>query len=402
MANEELMARIGELSKLSKLVVDKHICTEAELKQIETLRVDSNQISVYLANSLKVAILLKSNMDLYAVSLANSDISSSVIFLIALLKSGKSVNRSSLEKVIKCILNNPDSERLSTILLIKSFLKHSKDQEPLHQTIIEYLAHIDPLQWIEQKYAGYYFLNKYLRCIRLCLDKKCINQQSFIESTLERLIDLVKELDSPRQIDDQICTSLLTNILKLIVLVALFSTQNLASDRFERLWSTLNTADGQFRPDIIYSGVSDDTEQIAFNLTCLERFLKPDNATNIASRLFEWAVNPVRLFWSLAASIQFDCELVVEWLITSETEFLVYFLKFLKYFAANVTSSVNLERALVSSASTTSTTNESINKLFDFLADLHAKLSSLKRSFPYNCEPLIKLLFNILNRVKSK
>lgn len=381
---DEFLDKIFKLNELEG-------SNQSDLKILEEIG-SNNEIIEYQSNKLKCQIWAKSErVDL---PLAKSELSSTTVVLIHLIKTGRKVDN--LEKIVKYILENSD-DHLHSILLIKSILKHSENNLLLLDCLEKQHDPFKPLlSPLKTTYVDYYLFNKYLRCVRLLLEKKSINdKQEYIEAKLNYIIDsdfVAKLSNQPKNV---IISNLILKCYEILVYLCLYSAKDLSSDRIERLKSTL--IDGSnFKPDLIYSGLSDDTQQIEFNLTCLERFISTEKRTNIAEYFLVSSVylNPSRLFYQLASSIHFDCELVIEWLITTETRFLIYFLKYLKYLFADLNQHKlsNLERMLDS--------REHINRLFGFLANVQAKLSSLKRSFPYNCEPLLKLLGKILNEFK--
>lgn len=407
-----MIERIFKLSELGQSFEStKKPLTDSDLNLVRDLETDNQQIIEYLSQKLKIQILKSSN-DLTSQFNDNNFIVSPAI-LISLVKSNKFANSENLlqkttERVLK---ENPDL--LSCVLLIKSILKHRSDlNENFKQIIVDYLTNkIDPIQIAlnSTRNSDFYLLSKYFRCSRIILSQNSSNcTQYFIKSTLNRLIESHSDL-SRLSSTNMVTSNVLANLYELIVYLSIYSTSDLNETSLIELKSILVSSDGNFKPDVIYSGVSDDSQQIEFNLTCLECFLRSgvvsknnQKQTNSAEFLFEFYLNPSLLFWKLTSSIGFDCEMIVEWLITSETKFLVYFLKYLKYLDAAIYCqnkndgggggggglNSNLERVFMF--------ERDKRDFVEFLTRVDAKLNSLKRSFPYNCSPLLKLLGNIL------
>ena len=153
--------------------------------------------------------------------------------------------------------------------------------------------------------------------------------------------------------------------------------------------------------DLIYSACDDDSA-IDFNLSCLNYQLslavrdthdtqrKEEDESRVSFRqLFaqsSGALNYKRLFYRLAASISFDAQLVVDWLISNETNCLVYLVKFLKL----LLNELQNDTALVKQ------NEDCLVRVVRLLEELCAKIKRIKTHFPYNCEPLIKLLDRLL------
>lgn len=407
---DQTLDRLFKLSELKQSLEDrKQPFTISDLQQVQNLET-KNQLVEYLADKLKSDILLRMN------EMSDERILSSTSILPSLIKSGK-FNQPEIQlKVMEQqVVKNHDKDRLNTILVVKAILKHSNPTENVFSIIEEYLrTRVNPIETIlsSPKNIDFYLLNKYFRCVKLCLIRESFNTNALFETTLNRLIESHADLASleTRPFENLATKHAVVNLLELVVYLSIYSTDDLAPDRLDLLKSILvsrQSNDEHFRPDIIYSDVVDDSQQIEFNLTCLERRLlvlnknQPQTITNTARFLFDFYLHPTRLFWKLvSSSVGFDCELVVEWLISSETKFLVYFLKFLKYLYADLLLlNENRLEYLERSLSRTNDHNSSA-KLVSFLADVNAKLSSLKRSFPYNCTPLLKLLANILDKLK--
>ena len=178
------------------------------------------------------------------------------------------------------------------------------------------------------------------------------------------------------------------------------------------------------RLDLIFVGQDD--SMINFNLDCLKREINRTSQATLSSQpppdLQIRDLNSHFLFIKLLISISFDYQVMIDWLISNETNFLLYLVKYLKFLLGHLqqTSADNkselidlsgldvfyfdhfakfLSRANgVSSASASGQLENRfyLKRSFECLAELTGKMKSLKSVFPYNCEPLLKLLRNLL------
>jgi hypothetical protein len=162
----------------------------------------------------------------------------------------------------------------------------------------------------------------------------------------------------------------------------------------------------QFRLDRMFSGKDDDII-IDFCLLCLKNEL---TGTHFIRELFNYDLESSVLFTKLCCSIRFDYEVLIDWLITNETSFLEYFLKYLKLLNSSLSRDDDYKKRIRGQLSSISHSKvEEFNKIiglnerldsyldrmFDLLKKIEQKMKVLKRSFPYNCAPLIKLLEKI-------
>ncbi len=83
--------------------------------------------------------------------------------------------------------------------------------------------------------------------------------------------------------------------------------------------------ESSLKQDILFTELDDDC-LIEFNLVCLECQLSKKE-----TELWAFTLNSHVLFVKLMASISFDYEIILNWLIENQTNFLVYFLKYLEY-----------------------------------------------------------------------
>lgn len=161
------------------------------------------------------------------------------------------------------------------------------------------------------------------------------------------------------------------------------------------------------RFDSINTSLDDDVI-INYNLSCLVKQTMFEKSSQDIE-LFEFELNMHVLFVKLLASISFDHQILLDWLITNETNFLVYLVKYLKSLNHELSSgrkkllklfSKTNENRLKSFDESLAGKNHGdisigefyLRKSFKTLIDLTKKIKKVKRSFPYNCSPLIKLL----------
>ena len=182
-----------------------------------------------------------------------------------------------------------------------------------------------------------------------------------------------------------------------------------------------------FQLDLIYISQDDDVI-IEFNLRCLNYQIQVEKVTlkeeNFTKELFSFDLNVHVLFVKLLISIMFDYQVLVDWLISSETNFLTYFMRYLKVLLneMSVLKSENINRIfgltlaevkfknfhkiLASDKNFVGKSEETnlsgkhyLDKTHQLLIELNSKIKQMKRSFPYNCDPLVKLLDKIVNLV---
>lgn len=399
----EIINHLIKLSKLKKFQENAKLCNFNDLQFEQHPIISKNKLVEHLNKKIQFDVVQQYGKSNYELELTDNAIVSSTSILVSLIKSGKLKEPERLLELTQRSLQSHHADRLASILIVKTILKHSDPSKTLLSFIIDFLEnHINPIESIfnASKYLDFYFLNKYFKCIKLCLNRQASNSVTFIDNTLNQIIDFHANFQCIETgLNDLIKKNALANTLELTVYLSIYSNRNLSLDGLDKFKKILISEDKQFKPDIIYSGIYDDNQQIEFNLICLERRLQSINKkelSNASEFLFDFYLEPSLQFWKLSSSIAFDSELVIEWLITSETKFLIYFLKFLKYLYADLVKNKlsNLERIFYR---TNDLTNQA--RLFSFLKKIYSKLSSLKRSFPYNCTPLLKLLINILNEI---
>lgn len=195
--------------------------------------------------------------------------------------------------------------------------------------------------------------------------------------------------------------------------------------------------------DMIF--LSQDDYLIDFNLNCLLIEIHIDETQQsmdtFPNSLFKFHLNSNILVIKLLISISFDYQILIDWLITNETNFLLYFVKYLKclhnqlirhdlsfgkliehleshnkslldnfslfllnYNNLNTRSIDRTEKSLLQCKE-----NQPKKQLDEFeiyfwrlvetLRELNQKIKLLKSSFPYNCQPLIRLLDKLLQSI---
>jgi hypothetical protein len=158
----------------------------------------------------------------------------------------------------------------------------------------------------------------------------------------------------------------------------------------------------------------DDDFIIDFCYSCLkfQVKLKENQIESLEiDRIFkESKLNSHIQFVKLLASISFDYKVIIDWLISNETIFLKYFITYLKYLIDNLQkNNINeIEQLFNKNEADFNDFNQKLkgkyknfksnyylNETFKTLSLLKIQIIKLKRSIPYNCEPLIKLLNKI-------
>ena len=194
-------------------------------------------------------------------------------------------------------------------------------------------------------YTGLYILNKYLKCLQLQLGY--LNKSTDVDISMKfkhflefLFVDLFKEkqFDGLYERINKSNTEFAKDFyIKLILLSLKFMLQfELAADEaktnfkinedlkneFQSLWES-------FKLNLIYVG-QDDDKMIDFNLDFLNYQLKVEKLSGPTKNLFEFDFNYNILFTKLAASVSFDYQVFIDWLISNETNFLTYLVKYLK------------------------------------------------------------------------
>ena len=246
------------------------------------------------------------------------------------------------------------------------------------------------------------FLSKQIiSFLESCLEFNKILSKQIIESINEINSDILNEMISIKQIEyilfqkenDELGSNLLNSFHA--SLFVFFVKYFLSLESNENVSSSLEKNFDQHYLkflDLIYSNLDDD-EIINFNLFCFNKQIEFENSKTKefpCSKLVESFLDKNILFVKLMKNISFDYEILIDWLITNETNFLMYFVKYLKYLNHQLE---NKEFHLILKKFSQDKKNlNDLKKTSELIIELSKKVKNLKKTFPYNCEPLIKLL----------
>ena len=288
--------------------------------------------------------------------------------------------------------------------------------------------------------------NKYLKCLNLYLDflEKNVVQSSSLaygKTHLENFIlSLISNGSLTRIIQEKSSDDLRSDFLneyyiKIIHLslrilihfeVIVKGSELKLSNQFIVNLREIYFREDIFQLDLVYIN-QDDDKIIGFNLSCLKYQLDLEKTQlqddSFIKELFSFDLNLHVLFVKLLVSIMHDYEILVDWLISSETNFLTYLMKYLKVLLneMSVLKSENINKLfglvlaevkfknfnlLLAEDKKLSNQNEVnlsgkvyLDKTYQLLIELNSKIKQMKRSFPYNCDPLIKLLDKIVDLI---
>ena len=100
--------------------------------------------------------------------------------------------------------------------------------------------------------------------------------------------------------------------------------------------------------------------------------------------------SPHLLFVKLLQNLSFDSSVLLDWLTSNETQFLLYFLKYLKYAARTYKD--------LSAICVTMRDIGVEKSVFDVLKKLKKSIERLrsKNLFPYNVAPLLKVMASVV------
>lgn len=101
--------------------------------------------------------------------------------------------------------------------------------------------------------------------------------------------------------------------------------------------------------------------------------------------------SPHFLFVSLLQNLGFDSSVLLDWLTSNETQFLLYFLKYLKYTTRTYDNFCAVCYSVPDINSKLATFN-----VFEKLRQSIEKLRS-KNLFPYNVSPLLKVMLSVMH-----
>jgi hypothetical protein len=452
----------------SDLNTFKEICLSSYLTNYGDLNKSSKLIEFLLLKAYKFIIQKSKSLcliDLTCTSLNDSDVfkcnlaTSGLIFY---LKSSKAADFAIIKKttdIIELVLNNDSTPfedlNLNVLVLIKNVFKRidasSDEANKIFLVSLSLMHKLHPILFKAKvngvlsnenpasPYTDLYIINKYLKCLQLQLGY--LNKSSDVDISIKfkqflefLLVDLFKEkqLDGLYERINKSNTEFVKDFyIKLILLGLKFMLQfELALDDAntgcfkinDDLKNEFKSLCESFKLNLIYIG-QDDDKMIDFNLDFLNYQLKVEKLSGLTKNLFEFDLNYNILFTKLAASVSFDYQVFIDWLISNETNFLTYLVKYLK-FLLNELNLYKLEKInkLYSSLNDAkfkefiAVVNDGkrkngdgdvsldgrgyLKETFDLLVSLNRKIKTMKSVFPYNCEPLIKLLDKIVLFIK--
>jgi hypothetical protein len=306
-----------------------------------------------------------------------------------------------IQKSTKCLhfideylKDSDDDFKIKILIMIKNILKSmlnsNLDYDELISIKAKILFNFDSFMNLE----NIYLMIKYLKIIDLVIEKhhKISQLKQLVETFIQYLITnyngLIKFIKKKCDFKETKITSIdhtvYNHLYIKIIMISLKSLMIIRKDLYKPIYESIDDE----KIDLIYKQGIDDDQIINFNLYFLDMQL---NQQNKEENLFDSRLNVHRLFFKLVSSISFDYEIIVEWLISNETSFLKYFVKYLKIFINDlviIDESTSDERQLRNKCLNSS----EINQIVSLFKQLNVKIDSMKRSFPYNCQPLIKLL----------
>jgi hypothetical protein len=273
---------------------------------------------------------------------------------------------------------------------------------------------------VEDNCSLIYTACKFLRCVDISLSDttrpatieldelyrnliRCLIESKLLESTEDEL----QENEFKHSVDFQ--QSLLQIHLLLVSLKLLLKVKN--SNTIDYFMSVYIDSHDRCKFDLVYQTGQDDNTLIDFNMYCLKHELELNDGESIR-RLFEYHLNAHALFAKLLICVSYDYEVLLDWLISSETSFLAYLVKYAKHLINELTKEKfdNIRATLLKvdsekqnriskfkqrpSRSQKQQTQaiSSLHGMFELFKELGARIRRLKSLFPYNCEPLLRLL----------
>jgi hypothetical protein len=306
---------------------------------------------------------------------------------------------------------------INRLLFMKLMFKHLRKFKPgddLNAFLchsIEYLNALASkkilLEHLGAKYTAIYLINKYLRCISLLWlnteNKEILAGTERFECSWK--VHLNFFMDEFGRIESLGDKTLVFRTLMVIVNMLVESKDDYSDseDNFNKLQDAFYTSNA-FKLSSIYETQQDDTLIVDFNFLCLNIVSKKRHENvRFLRGLFDSELNFNLLFIKMLDSfIGFNYETIIDWLISNETNFLLYFLRYLKYLWNDIDlhNFDNMNRALgMLNANRPIMKQVHFDMVFNFLQLVLSKLKTLKKSFPYNCEPLIKALDKVLDKI---
>lgn len=410
-----------------KEINQKEVCTETDLDNFNSILIDyknpNSKISEYLLIKLKNSIITKLDtenlIELFKLdnNLTDFELNLTLENLTSILKCNKASTHL-IEVSIKLMELCNHKISLKIVILLKTILKNlQSNQTNVNQLNIFLDKSIKCFNSIDLEdvisdttniFSSVYLLNKYLKCISLYMEHFEVSKfplmVPFLNRTLQNVVktDIFKKIEeiNPKNLSVDLQVKFLIFITKILVNLEARAELKGLTEGLNRIYFV----DGDnFRLDLIYCAHDDDT-LIDLNLMCLKS----------NSNLFEFYLNRHVLFVKLLKSVSFDYEVLIDWLISNETNFLLYFLRYLKFLFADLNqhgktglsdlfSAKNQQKMRYFNCIVKSPRENAIEsyleETLELLRKLNVKIRLLKRSFPYNCEPLIKLLEKINNLI---
>jgi hypothetical protein len=297
-----------------------------------------------------------------------------------------------------------NSLSLNYIILMKNFLKSNDFRLFMTTSGINLQDRILAFNFKSdnQVYYKRYFIWKFLKFFYLLNKNLAISlrngEQSELSIDLNSCLSLLfeeihRDFDNSggkQQLNFEILSKYLVVYIQTLNLRLLKKEENVA-DHYETMKSRLVVSN----IDFIFK--CDDATIIQFLNECLK--LNNKLSSNVIKDL-----DGNYLFLKLLISIKFDFQVFIDWLISNETDFLEYFLFYLKFSVKYNEARKNVllngfYKDLIAfgeymQVKLTDLESEMdfVKKYVKFLNDFTIKLNRLKNVFPYNSKPLLNLL----------
>ncbi|CAF1046223.1 unnamed protein product [Brachionus calyciflorus] len=298
----------------------------------------------------------------------------------------KDLNTNELMSLFKKLTDSYPS--IDYLIFVKSILKYNLiiKNEEFDENLKLFFINFDLKNLLENH--KFYVFSKYLKCVSLYVDNKKHFSKELLEMFIKSgIIDKVEKLNC----DEEIKEDLIVKFLILSVEI-LFKTK--PDDLKDLNVKQLFYQNNKLRLYLIFSGKDDDLV-IDFCLLCLKQELIN---SQVIENYFDCDLSNDVLFTKLCACIKFDYQVLIDWLITNETNFLEYFLKYLKTLNSKMSPEFKrqtIKKMLLEKERSTKKFDDDFKKMLELLKQIETKMKALKRSFPYNCAPLIRLLESI-------
>ena len=315
--------------------------------------------------------------------------------------------KNDLNPEIDCILLNSFHENnLNYIVLMKKLLKSNDFRLFMNTLRINLLDRVLEFNFTNDRvFYKRYFIWKYLKFLYLLNKNTAMSFRNGEEGELgfelspclSRLFEeILANFDSNaviQQLNFEILSKFLVIYIQTLNISLLKKEQNIA-DKYELIKSRLVESNLNF----IFK--CEDATIVEFLNECLK--LNNKLSPNIIKDL-----DANFLFLKLLISIKFDFQVFIDWLISNETNFLEYFLFYLKFsvkfnerqknvlfngFSKDLILFREYIKVKLTDLEDEKDFEYFIKKYLKFLNDLNIKLNRLKNVFPYNAKPLLKLL----------